>query len=132
MSTELFYVVKYRTRQRDAVLRVVTEEGKPLSAQKIIERADQLCPGIGAATVFRTLKQAVESGEVSKVELPGLAPHYEIATADHHHFFVCENCHELQPLEGCLDDLSKLLPIGSRMKHHEIVIFGECSNCLER
>ena len=122
----------YQTRQREAVLQVLSQGGRPLPAKKIIQQANELCPGIGAATVFRTLKQAVESGEVSKVELPGLPPHYEMRSLQHHHFFVCENCQELQLLEGCVNGLSKLLPLGSRMKHHEIVIFGQCRDCVER
>ncbi len=112
------------------MLQVLREEAQPLSAQAVLDRAGPICPGIGAATVFRTLKQAVESGEVVKVELPGLAPHYELASSHHHHFFVCESCEQILPLQGCVNGLPKLLPSGSRMSHHEIVIFGECSTCV--
>lgn len=121
--------MSYRTRQREAVLRVLQEEENPLSAQEIFERAGAICEGIGEATVFRTLKQLLESQEITKVELPGVAPHYEITTERHHHYFVCESCKQLLPLHGCVSGLSKLLPSGSRMKHHEVVIFGECGNC---
>ena len=122
--------MSYQTRQREAVLRVLLEDGKPLTAQSVLERAKVYCPGIGAATVFRTLKQAIETGEVCKVELPGLAPHYEVASEKHHHFFVCETCSQLLPLDGCVSGLQKLLPSGSRMKNHEVVIFGECPECV--
>jgi Fur family ferric uptake transcriptional regulator len=110
-------------------MRVLESEAHPLSAQEILERAGALCPGIGAATVFRALKQLLESGEISRVELPGVPPHYELAAQDHRHFFVCETCKQLLPLRGCVGGLSKLLPAGSRMKHHEIVIYGECADC---
>lgn len=132
LAKRQFAGMGYRTRQRETILRILREEGAPLPAHAILERAGESCPGIGSATVFRTLKQALESGEIAKVELPGLAPHYEITPAHHHHFFVCESCRRLRPLRGCVSGLSRLLPAGSRMKHHEIVVFGECSDCLAR
>ncbi len=122
--------MSYQTRQREAVLRVLVEEGKPLTAQATLERAKSHCPGIGAATVFRSLKQAMATGEITKVELPGLAPHYEIVSDKHHHFFVCESCRQLLPLQGCVSGLKRLLPEGSRMTNHEVVIFGECPACV--
>jgi Fur family ferric uptake transcriptional regulator len=121
--------MNYRTRQREAVLRVLSHEDKPLTAQVILTKANAICPGIGAATVFRTLKEAMQSGEISKVELPGLPPHYELRRDRHHHFFVCQTCHDIQPLEGCVQGLNRLLPKGSRMRDHEVVIFGDCSEC---
>lgn len=121
--------MNYRTRQREAVLQVLEQEHKPLTAQGILEKASAICPGIGAATVFRTLKDATQSGEIAKVELPGLPPHYEMRQASHHHFFVCETCREVQPLKGCVQGLRKLLPKGSRMTAHEVVIFGDCPTC---
>lgn len=123
--------MSYRTRQRQAILQVLQEEKRPLSAQEIYQKAGEFCAGLGAATVFRTLKQLLEAGDLSKVELPGLAPHYERANGHHHHFFMCESCKQLLPLRGCVDGLSKLLPHGSSMKHHEIVIFGECASCFK-
>jgi len=35
-------------------------------------------------------------------------------------------------LEGCVEGLREILPSGSRMTNHEIVIFGECPECLAR
>jgi Fur family ferric uptake transcriptional regulator len=122
--------MNYRTRQREAVLRVLQEEEGPLSAQIILARAGLICPGIGAATVFRILRQLLETQEITKVELPGLAPLYELVQGQHRHFFVCESCHQLLPLAGCVSGLAKLLPAGSRMKRHEIIVFGECGQCL--
>lgn len=121
--------MNYQTRQRQAVLRVLMEERKPLTAQSVLDRARVLCPGLGVATVFRILKHALEEGEIRKVELPGVAPHYERASQKHHHFFVCQVCSKLLPLEGCVDGLQKLLPPGTRMKNHEVVILGECETC---
>ena len=121
--------MNYRTRQREAVQTVLAQQKRPLTAQSILERAQKICPGIGAATVFRALKEGVASGEIRRVELPGLAPHYESAHQSHHHFFVCQSCHEVQPLPGCVQGLGKLLPKGSRMQSHELVIFGDCPVC---
>jgi Fur family ferric uptake transcriptional regulator len=129
MSSGYLIGMNYRTRQREAVLQVLSHGDKPLTAQAVFAKASAICPGIGVATVFRTLKEAMQSGEISKVELPGLPPHYERHRNGHHHFFVCQTCHDVQPLEGCVQGLDRLLPKGSKMNGHEVVIFGDCSEC---
>ncbi len=121
--------MNYQTRQRQAVLSVLQSEDQPLSAHQIHERAKKECVGIGAATVFRTLKQLLQAGQIAKVEVPGVPPHYERAPQPHHHFFVCKSCKQLLPLQGCVTGLNKLLPKGTRMSHHEIIVFGECAAC---
>jgi Fe2+ or Zn2+ uptake regulation protein len=121
--------MNYRTRQREAVLRVLSQGDKLLTAQAVLVKANAIFRGIGASTVFRKLKEAMRSGEISKVELPGLPPHYGLRRDRHHHFFVCQTCHDVQPLEGCVQGLNRLLPKGSRMRGHEVVIFGDCSEC---
>lgn len=66
-----------RTKQRDAILdRILSAEG-PLSVGEIHERASKGLPGLGMATVYRTVKALREEREVSVVELPGEEPRYE-------------------------------------------------------
>jgi Fur family transcriptional regulator, ferric uptake regulator len=122
----------YRTRQREAILSVVRQQNRPLRAREIIELAAELCPGIGEATVFRTLKQEVENETLTRLELPGLPPVYECASAEHHHYFFCRECEQISTMTGCVNGLSKILPRGARMFHHEIIIHGQCADCRSR
>jgi Fur family ferric uptake transcriptional regulator len=125
----LIFGMNYRTRQREAVLQVLSHGDKPLTAQAVFAKANAIYPGIGVVTVFRTLKEAMQSGEISKVELQELLPHYEKYCDSHHDFFVCQACQDVQPLQGCVKGLSKLLPKSCRMKDHEVVIFASGAIC---
>ena len=118
------------TQQRSSILHVLDELGRPVTPQELLEAASAESPGLGLATVYRTLKNLVESGEVRKIEVAGVPPHYEMDSDKHHHFFVCEDCHKLFDLEGCPGGFKKLLPPGFSMKSHEVVIYGECRDCV--
>ena len=119
----------YRTRQKKAVWQVLQEAERPLTALEISDLAAQSVQGIGLATIYRTLKQLQDDGQIRCIEVPGAAPHYEKSALGHHHFFLCEHCRHLFQLEGCLRGLSNLLPAGYQMRRHEIVLYGSCPNC---
>lgn len=121
----------YRTRQREAILRLVTSSERPLTAREICRQAGEFVHGIGMATVYRALRQMVEEGQVRHIQIPGVQPHYESSARSHHHFFLCERCNHLTDLTGCLRGLHNLLPRGYRMKRHEIVIYGDCEDCVK-
>lgn len=119
----------YKTRQRDAIWTVIEASEQPLTAHEICRQAGQQVESLGIATVYRTVKQLTDEGQVRHIELPGTQPHYESAARHHHHFFVCEKCRGLFHLIGCLRGLPSLLPEGFQMARHEIVIYGACQSC---
>ena len=80
-------VVRRKTMQRDVVLQVLTEAGRPLSPQEIFDAAKAEVPSLGIATVYRNIKTLLENGTLQPVELPGAAQRYEIAGKHHHHHF---------------------------------------------
>ncbi len=103
--------------------------GRPVTPQELLEEAAIKSPGLGLATVYRLLKKLVDSGAVRKIEVAGLAPHYEREQDEHHHFFVCEDCHRMFDLRGCSGGMDELLPPGFRMHSHEVIIYGACRDC---
>jgi len=120
----------YKTRQRDAIWEVIEASSQPLTAHTICQKAAEKVEGLGIATVYRALKQLVEEGQVRHIELAGAQPHYESSARHHHHFFLCEQCKQVFDLVGCLRGIPNLLPEGYQMKRHEIVIYGDCAECL--
>lgn len=121
--------VREKTQQRSSILEALHELGRPVTAQELLETAAANSPGLGLATVYRTLKRLVDVGEVRKIEVAGVPPHYEMEDDQHHHFFVCEDCHKMFDLAGCPGGFKKLLPSGFKMKSHEVVIYGACPDC---
>ena len=121
--------MKRDTRQRQAIRRVLEEAGRPLGPNEVLEAARVHHPGIGIATVYRTLKAMVEEGALAQVELPGEPPRYEINGRHHHHHFHCRACDRVYELEGCPEGLRGLTPEGFSLESHEVVLYGRCAAC---
>ena len=121
----------HKTQQRSSILEVLDEIGRPVTPSELLDYSSVKSPGLGLATVYRALKQLVETGKVRKIEISGVPPHYEVlCEKHHHHFFVCEECQTMSVLAGCSGGFKKLLPAGSKMTPHEVVIYGECQDCV--
>lgn len=118
------------TRQRQAIREVLLEQNRPLSPQEVLDAAQSRVPGLGIATVYRTLKGLVEEGAAVAVELPGDTPRYEPSGKTHHHHFRCTACGKVFELEGgCTGDFSPMAPKGFQTQGHEIVLYGRCADC---
>ncbi|MER3483431.1 MAG: transcriptional repressor [Meiothermus sp.] len=118
------------TRQRQAIREVLLELDRPLSPQEVLDAAQSKVPGLGIATVYRTLKGLVEEGAAVAVELPGNPPRYEPSGKTHHHHFHCTACGKVFELEGgCTSDFSAMAPPGFQTQGHEIVLYGRCADC---
>lgn len=117
------------TAQRRAIRRALEESGRPLAALEVLQGSRRDAPGLGIATVYRTLKALGADGEVTTVELPGEPPRYEAAGKGHHHHFLCERCGKAYELGGCLGGLKELLPRGFKLTTHELLLQGRCAAC---
>lgn len=119
------------TRQRRAIRSVFAEADGPLGPQEVLDRAQQNVPGIGLATVYRTIKLMLEDQELSAVDLPGEPARYEPfdRSQHHHHYFKCDNCGRVYEIQGCVSDPSSIAPEGYRVSRHEIVLYGVCASC---
>ena len=122
--------MKTRTSQQNSIYQVLDELGRPAPAKVLWELASNIVPGLGLATVYRALKALSKEGKVRKIEVEGLAPHYEKMRDEHTHYFVCEDCHTMFDLHGCPGGFTKLLPPGFVMTKHEIFIYGACQDCV--
>ncbi len=120
----------YTTQQKLAVIGVIENSPQPLTPAEICDAARKELPAIGIATVYRALKQFVEEGIVRPVEVPGASPHYEHSSRQHHHFFLCQQCRRLFNLLGCVKGVESMAPEGFRVRRHEIVLYGDCPECL--
>ena len=121
--------VRRRTRQRSVIQRVLLEANRPLSPQEILETAQTRAPGLGIATVYRTIHDMVSEGTLVVVELPGEVPRYETAGREHHHHFQCRACDDIFEIQGCPPDLQKLTPKGFQLEGHQVVLYGVCLPC---
>ncbi len=119
-----------KTKQREAVLQVLLTENRPLSPPEILDVAQALVPRLGIATVYRAIKEFLESGDVVSVDLPGEGQRFEIMGKRHHHHFLCRLCRKLYEVNGCPGTLDALPPPeGFLVEIHEILLKGICVSC---
>lgn len=122
--------MSYTTRQREVILNILRQSGRPLTPQEIREQAGQDSAGIGLATVYRALKAFMGQGEIVQVEIPGTSPCYEPADRGHHHHFICQHCRQVFDLQGCVHDLEGLAPANFQVQRHDIILYGICAVCI--
>jgi len=114
------------TRQRREIRELFEQNGRPLAADEVLQLAQERIPGLGMATVYRTIKGLIDEGWLIAVEVPGQPPRYEVRGKAHHHHFHCLKCQRLFELEGCLEPLEKLIPSTFRVVDHVVLIYGYC------
>lgn len=76
------------TEPRRSVVELLDRKEEGFSAEEICGEL----PGVGRATVYRTIKLLLEAGVICKLALPDGAPKYSLARIEHHHHTVCVTC----------------------------------------
>jgi Fur family ferric uptake transcriptional regulator/Fur family peroxide stress response transcriptional regulator len=79
------------TPQRRAVLDVLRATDDHPTAAEVYERVRVMSPGIGAATVYRSLALLVRTGQALELSLDEGAARYD-ARVDRHDHLLCERC----------------------------------------
>ncbi len=120
------------TPQRQAVLKVLQECRSYLSINSIHAKVKMLIPGMGLATVYRSLETLVELNLAVKVHLEDGCHSYAVATEGHRHPIVCTECSKVIEFAECpIDDISKKLSknTGFKVQNHFLQLFGQCKEC---
>ena len=117
------------TQQRREIRELFEQNDRPLAADEVLQLAQERIPGLGMATVYRTIKGLIDEGWLIAVEVPGQPPRYEVRGKAHHHHFHCLKCQRLFELAGCLEHLEKLIPSTFRVVDHVVLIYGYCAGC---
>ena len=127
------------TGPRDAILDVVNKKQGHLTADDIFFEVRKSYPGIGIATIYRTLDLFVRMGLVNKFDFGGGKSRYEFASKEkHHHHLVCKNCGRVVDYDSFLDEeteLIKKIEAELNRKHdfkidsHQLDFYGLCKSC---
>jgi Fur family ferric uptake transcriptional regulator len=80
--------------KRDQILRIFLQQEGHLSADDLFDLVRLQAPGIGRATVYRTLQWMVEAGIARKVDFGEGRSRYEPSYGHPRHFhLICSDCH---------------------------------------
>lgn len=120
------------TAQRRVVAEVLAGEHVHLTADAVYNQAQQLLPEISLATVYNTLNELVDMGEVLEISTGDGPKRYDPNATEPHHHLYCVGCGALRDVapEG-MEGLG--LPAAQRhgfeLLDVDIVFRGRCPDC---
>ncbi len=91
-------------------------------------------PGLGRATIYRTLRLLVEAGILCKAAMPDGTPRYTLDCPHHHHHLVCVACGRIE--EFRLPTFERMLsalktPAVDELIGHRLELYYRCAACRE-
>lgn len=122
---------RYRiTEPRKALLRLLLESEKPLSAEDAHEAL-----GTGQydlVTVYRNLETFEAAGIATRIPTEAGKSLFELnAQEHHHHHIICRKCHKAECLDHC--EVEKFEQIAANLGFtqvtHVLELYGVCENC---
>jgi Fur family ferric uptake transcriptional regulator len=118
------------TPQRRAVLDAVAVFPGAFTAVELYDRARRAEPGLGLATVYRTLELLREAGSIRQLAGAGEGA-YVRCHSGHHHHLVCISCGAVEDTELCGAPSSAILKRrhGFTAESHELDVYGRCARC---
>jgi Fur family ferric uptake transcriptional regulator len=123
------------TRQRIAIADALTAVGRQVTAQELYRRLRPGDPGIGRATVFRTLEALVAAGVARRLELDGHVYAYVACRPEHHHHLACDRCGRVEEIdEAYIRPVAERVAVdlGFRIDDARVDFYGLCASCARR
>ena len=124
------------TRQRAAVAQALEGSTDFRSAQQLHELLRASGDGIGLATVYRTLQQLAEVGEVDVLRsADGENVYRRCARREHHHHLVCRSCGRTVEIDGpTVEEWAARVGAAQGFAdiEHTVELFGTCSRCQQQ
>jgi Fur family ferric uptake transcriptional regulator len=123
---------KHSTK-RDQILRIFLQQEGHLSADDLFDLVRGQVPGIGRATVYRTLQWMVEAGVARKVDFGEGRSRYEPSYGHPRHFhLICSKCHRSS--EFLSSDIEALVEEVANARSFTpsqtvVQIYGLCEEC---
>ena len=124
------------TRQRELILDEFLRAGAHLSTEELYLRLRSLHPGIGHATVHRTLKLFAECGIAEPRHFGDGQTRYESsAGAEHHDHLICTACGAIVEFENPQIEALQVTVAsqhGFHIVRHRLELYGRCRACQDQ
>lgn len=120
------------TRQRTAVMALLSEVEEFRSAQELHELLRKRGESVGLTTVYRTLQALADAEEIDVMRPPGGEHLYRRCSSGHHHHLVCRVCGRTVEVAGpTVESWANRVAAehGFADVSHTLEIFGTCAEC---
>jgi Fur family transcriptional regulator, ferric uptake regulator len=120
------------TRQRLLVANALAADGRQQTAEQLYRSLRRRDPGIGRATVFRTLETLVDAGVARRLELDGHIYAYVACLSAHHHHIACTRCGRVEEIdEAYVTPIAERLAedMGFEIDDARLDFYGRCATC---
>jgi len=119
-----------QTRQRQVLFDIFVASDAHLAVEELLVRAQVRAPGIGYATVYRTLKLFTEAGIALERRFQDGQTRYEAwAKGEHHDHLICRTCGHIFEFEDDVIEARQAEVARTRgltLVSHRHDIYGEC------
>lgn len=118
------------TQQREAIVEAFLKTQGHMGLEDLLTSARKLNPGVGMATVYRTVKLLEEAGLAQARQFGAGHTLYEVAgQRAHHDHIICQRCNHIVEFES--DEIEVLQErvakrLGFSITTHRHEIFGLC------
>lgn len=124
--------VRRNTWQKEAIRSALLDSADFVSAQVLFQRLRDAGSGVGLATVYRTLAELAELGEVDSLNHEGETIYRSCENPSHHHHLICRICGKTveinaEPVEAWAKNVAA--QNGFTQPEHLIDIFALCAQC---
>ncbi|GLY18066.1 transcriptional repressor [Kineosporia rhizophila] len=120
------------TKQRVAVSAALDEVNEFVSAQQLHTILREGGDGVGLATVYRTLQQLAEDGEVDVLKSTDNESMYRRCSRGHHHHLLCRSCRRTVEVESpSIEKWAQKVAAANGFADvdHVVEITGICAEC---
>ena len=121
------------TRYRRAILDILAESARPLSAEDVFLRLKELSYAANLSTVYRALETFAHKNLVEKLVIAGENKAlFGLGRAEHAHHLICLECRSILAVEHCpLGQYEETLAkeTAFEIAGHNLDIYGYCPKC---
>ena len=124
------------TGQRKLILDAFLNNEKHISAEELYDQLKKDTPGIGLATIYRTLKLLCECGLANEIHFSDGVTRYEhLFGHEHHDHLICLNCGKyIEVFNPEIEQLQQKMAEQHQFEvlRHRLELYGICRDCSGR
>ena len=124
--------MRRRTKQRTALEEALQGAEEFRTAQQLHADLRSMGAGVGLTTVYRTLAQMAETGDVDVLLGEDGEARYRACSANHHHHLVCRSCgYTVEVTADAVERWARRMAsdYGFSDVSHTVEIIGLCDTC---